>query len=84
LDVPSKSNQHVGSKAVRAFIERVQPLVCFTGHMHECVTIDRIGDTQIINPGPVWKSKKYAYTEIEDGVVTTLDIRDLKPLDLNT
>ncbi|MEL6306532.1 MAG: metallophosphoesterase family protein [Chloroflexota bacterium] len=84
LDVPSKSNQHVGSKAVRAFIERVQPLVCFTGHMHECVTIDRIGDTQIINPGPVWKSKKYAYAEIEDGVVTTLDIRDLKPLDLNT
>ena len=29
------NNSHVGSKAVRTFIERVQPIVCFTGHIHE-------------------------------------------------
>lgn len=84
LDMPSKHQEHVGSKAVRAFIERVQPLICFTGHMHECVTIDQIGNTQIINPGPIWQSKHYAYAEVDNGAVTTLEIRDVEGLDLTS
>jgi len=84
MDLPSRSDNHVGSKAVREFIERVQPLICFTGHMHECVTIDTIGKTKIINPGPIWQSNKYAYAEIEDGEVKTLEIREVEALDLGT
>lgn len=43
----------VGSRAVRAFIEEVQPEVCLTGHIHEARAEDRIGKTQLINPGPL-------------------------------
>lgn len=42
---------HVGSRAVREFIERVQPAVCLTGHIHESVAVDAIGRTVVINPG---------------------------------
>jgi Icc-related predicted phosphoesterase len=41
----------VGSKAVRRFIEKYQPDVCVTGHIHESRAVDRVGKTQIINPG---------------------------------
>ncbi|WP_028572498.1 metallophosphoesterase [Desulfonatronum lacustre] len=43
----------VGSRAVRAFIETIQPEVCLTGHIHEARAEDRIGKTQVINPGPL-------------------------------
>lgn len=45
------SGAHVGSKAVREFIERVQPEVCITGHIHEARAEDVIGKTRVINPG---------------------------------
>lgn len=84
LDVPSrKSDEHAGSKAVRAFIERVQPLICFTGHMHSSVGIERIGKTYVINPGPIWESKHYAYADVENGAVKTIEIREVKALNLD-
>lgn len=58
-----RSGKHVGSRELRHFIETRQPLVCFTGHIHEAVTTDRIGRTWIINPGPLWRGS-YAYAEI--------------------
>lgn len=70
--------EHVGSRAVRAFIERVQPLVCFTGHIHEAQAIDRIGQTQIINPGPLWMSQAYAFAEVENGRLKTVEIRRIE------
>lgn len=45
------SGLHVGSPAVREFIERVQPEVCITGHIHESRCVDRLGKTVIVNPG---------------------------------
>lgn len=45
------NGMHVGSKAVREFIERVQPDFCLTGHIHEAKAVDRIGKTTILNPG---------------------------------
>ena len=45
------SGQSVGSRAVREFIEKYQPEVCITGHIHESKAVDWIGKTQIINPG---------------------------------
>lgn len=50
VDVLS-SGQHVGSPAVRRFIEKIQPDICLTGHIHEARGVDRIGKTVIINPG---------------------------------
>lgn len=41
----------VGSKAVREFIEDVQPAICLCGHIHESRAVDRLGKTVVINPG---------------------------------
>ena len=45
------SGVHVGSTAIREFIEEKQPDVCFTGHIHESRGEDRIGRSLILNPG---------------------------------
>lgn len=82
LDTPSRSDQHAGSHSVRKFIEEVQPLICFTGHMHSSVGIEKIGKTQIINPGPIWESNQYAYAEVENGDVKILEIRQVEALNL--
>ncbi|MCL2471859.1 MAG: hypothetical protein FWF25_09025 [Propionibacteriaceae bacterium] len=42
---------HVGSKAVRAAIEKYQPLLSLHGHIHECQGVSQIGRTVCINPG---------------------------------
>lgn len=42
---------HVGSTAVRDFIETVQPELCLCGHIHEATGTDSIGRTTIINAG---------------------------------
>jgi Icc-related predicted phosphoesterase len=57
------SGEHVGSKSVREFIEKQNPLACFTGHIHESIAIDKIGESYVINPGML-PSGKYAYVKI--------------------
>lgn len=47
------SGAHVGSSAIRLFIEEKQPALCLCGHIHEAKAVDRIGNTQIINPGMI-------------------------------
>ena len=74
-DAVSPGN-HVGSKAVRQFIERTAPLVCFTGHIHEGKGIDYIGKTAIINPGPAF-SGGYARAEVWDNLISTLSILNI-------
>ena len=41
----------VGSKAVRAAIERYQPLVSLHGHVHESRGVAKLGRTTCLNPG---------------------------------
>ena len=57
---------HVGSRAVRTFIENHGPMVCFTGHIHESSCIDSIGNTKIVNPGPL-DDGCCSYVELTDG-----------------
>lgn len=45
------SGAHVGSRAVRDFIEKARPGVCITGHIHEARSVDTLGETVVINPG---------------------------------
>lgn len=42
---------HVGSSAVRAVIEKYQPLITLHGHIHESRGTVKIGKTVCINPG---------------------------------
>ncbi len=58
---------HVGSQAVRRFIEQSQPLICFTGHIHEGRGTDRIANTFVVNPGP-FMAGHYAWAELEGNV----------------
>ena len=44
-------NIHVGSTAVREFLEEAQPDVCLCGHIHEARAVDRVGRTIVVNPG---------------------------------
>ena len=53
---------HVGSSALRAFIEETQPLLVVTGHIHESAGIDTIGRTTVVNPGALFEGK-YAVAE---------------------
>jgi hypothetical protein len=69
------SGDHVGSISVREFIEKHQPKICFTGHIHESIGVDRIGDTYIINPGMLNKGC-YAYVKINE-TVETVEIRNI-------
>jgi hypothetical protein len=45
--------EYAGSKSIRKFIEKYQPALCITGHLHENFgKKDKIGQTLIVNPGP--------------------------------
>lgn len=63
------NGQHVGSQAVRQFIEQYQPLLCCTGHIHEGAGIDQIGVTRIVNPAP-FRQGHYVYAEVNQGRIT--------------
>jgi len=73
------SGEHVGSHSLRAFIEKHQPLICFTGHIHESIGIDAIGRTKIINPGQ-FSRKGCAVAELDmdsDDPVQELSIQTI-------
>lgn len=63
LDVISVGS-HVGSPAVRSFIEKHQPLVVISGHIHESFAIDTLGSSLLINPGSLAEGR-YAILVIE-------------------
>jgi Icc-related predicted phosphoesterase len=48
------SGTHVGSRAIRNFIMDVNPLLCFSGHIHEARGVGTIGMTKVANPGPLF------------------------------
>ena len=57
--------EHVGSVSIRRFIEEYQPALCLCGHIHEARGIDKIGNTLVVNPGPLMY-RYYAIIEIKN------------------
>ena len=64
------SGLHVGSCAVRNFIERHGPAFCLCGHIHEARGTDVLGTTVVVNPGTLgndgwlemnFEGKKFTY-----------------------
>jgi uncharacterized protein len=46
------AGKHAGSPTLREWVDRVQPLYLFCGHIHECAgRSDRLGGTQAFNVG---------------------------------
>ena len=50
------TRQHVGSRAIRAFVATHQPRLVLSGHIHESPRVsggwrDTLGATPVVNPG---------------------------------
>jgi Icc-related predicted phosphoesterase len=67
-----RSGEHVGSAAIRTFVERHQPDLVLCGHIHESRSADEIGRSRVVNPGPA-AAGHYAVVEINETVVVRLD-----------
>jgi Icc-related predicted phosphoesterase len=67
-----RDGTHVGSTAVREFIEKAQPDVVLCGHIHESRGVDQIGAARVANPGPV-AAGHYAVVEVGEAVTISLD-----------
>ena len=63
-----RNGRHVGSKAVRTFIEKHQPALCVCGHIHEAKGQDRLGATVVFNPG-AFAQGGWVEIEVEAGSV---------------
>lgn len=63
------SGGYSGSREIRAFIERQQPLLAVSGHIHEAAGTDRIGSTLLVNPGAL-REGRYATVTLADGAVS--------------
>lgn len=44
---------HVGSESIRKIIEEHKPDINICGHIHEAQSIDKIGQTWVLNPGQI-------------------------------
>jgi Icc-related predicted phosphoesterase len=66
------SGEHVGSEAVRRFVEREQPQLVLCGHIHESRAIDQLGRSRIVNPGPA-AAGHYAVVDTGAELVVRLD-----------
>lgn len=67
------ANRHVGSRAVRDYIERVRPILCLTGHIHESVGQGELSGCRVVNPGP-FSLGRYAVIEIEESGRIQVDL----------
>ncbi|MBA4357294.1 MAG: serine/threonine protein phosphatase [Desulfovibrio sp.] len=69
----TSSGTHVGSRAVRAFIETAQPAVCLCGHIHEAVGEERLGRTHVLNPGLLAEGGYVRLSLMDGGLSASLE-----------
>ncbi len=65
--------RHVGSQAIRDWLERTNPLLCLCGHIHEAAGIDRLGGTLLVNPGPL-RHGNFCVIDIDEKKAVTVTI----------
>ena len=68
----------IGSPALRAFIEREQPLLTLHGHVHESPRMsgsitDRLGETVCVNPGDSRTRLRAVLVDVAAKTVETLE-----------
>ncbi len=67
-----RSGEHVGSPALRSFVDRERPDLVLCGHIHEARAIDDLGPTRVVNPGPV-ASGHFALVDVGEALSVELD-----------
>jgi Icc-related predicted phosphoesterase len=65
------NGEHIGSRAIRQWIEQHQPLLTLHGHIHESPKqsgsfFDRIGSTLVINPGASGRRPHLVHIDLEN------------------
>jgi len=59
---------HIGSLPVREYVEREGPSIVLSGHVHEGRSVDHLGGSTIVNPGPLMAGN---YAELLlDGIIS--------------
>ncbi|RLE50757.1 MAG: hypothetical protein DRJ31_00280 [Candidatus Methanomethylicota archaeon] len=66
----------VGSYVLRRFIEEQKPLLVVCGHIHEGRGVEVIGETKVVNPGPV-RAGFYALIKVEEGRRVDVELKRL-------
>ncbi|HIJ70951.1 MAG TPA: hypothetical protein HPP87_06265 [Planctomycetes bacterium] len=66
--------EHIGSPALRSFIEKNPPLLAVSGHTHQAPGIDHIGRTTLVNPGP-FKDGGFAHIRLTEKVQSARTIK---------
>jgi Icc-related predicted phosphoesterase len=69
----SRSGIHVGSLAVREFVEAKKPSLVLCGHIHEARGKDFINRTLVVNPGPAHRGM-YAIVRTDRDFEVSLEI----------
>ncbi|MCX6814111.1 MAG: metallophosphoesterase [Candidatus Aenigmarchaeota archaeon] len=59
------TRKHVGSEAIKEFIEKRQPIFAISAHIHEARGTDRIGDCTLFYPGALFEGY-YGIVEIDE------------------
>jgi Icc-related predicted phosphoesterase len=67
----NSGGKHVGSTAVRTWMDKVKPVLVICGHIHEARGLDEIDNTKIVNCGPA-RNGYYAVAEAEGEVTIEL------------
>ncbi len=70
----SADGRHVGSSAIRQFIEQHRPVLACCGHIHEARSVSKLGAATLVNPGP-WRNGFYAVVELTPGAAPTVELR---------
>ena len=66
------SGAHVGSPGVRALIEKYQPAIVVTGHIHEGAGEETIGRSHVLNPGAFAQGGYVRIEETASGLAAAL------------
>ena len=79
VDSPA-AGVHAGSQIFTDFIAKTKPLAVLCGHIHAGCGVEKIGETPVVNPGPLCEGK-YAVMELEKGkdgfTVSKIDLKSL-------
>jgi Icc-related predicted phosphoesterase len=59
------TKRHVGSLAIREFIEKRQPILAISAHIHESRGIDKLGESTLFYPGAIFEGY-YGVVEIDE------------------